>query len=184
MSLFFFKRFSKVIIPDYRENDLSGDLSHNLKRIDEKKLHYIGVLSDFKKKKIKAEVFLGGSLAKNTLVKKDKYDIDIFVRFDKTYRDEQISSLLNKIVPNAKRIHGSRDYFQINKQGIFFEIVPVIKIAKPEQARNVTDLSYFHVKYLKENLGMTYREIGELLNMMKEQFGLPIIRLFKNKKSL
>jgi len=55
-NLFFFKRFSKVIIPDYRENDLSGDLSHNLKRIDEKKLHYIGALSDFKKKKMKKNI--------------------------------------------------------------------------------------------------------------------------------
>jgi len=55
-NLFFFKRFSEVIVPDYKENDLSGDLSHNLKRIDEKKLHYIGVLSDFKKKKMKKNI--------------------------------------------------------------------------------------------------------------------------------
>ena len=52
-NLFFFKRFSQVIVPDYKENDISGDLSHNLKRIDEEKLHYIGALSDFKKKKMK-----------------------------------------------------------------------------------------------------------------------------------
>jgi UDP-N-acetylglucosamine transferase subunit ALG13 len=35
---------------------LSGDLSHNLNRIDEKKLHYVGVLSDFKKKKMKQDI--------------------------------------------------------------------------------------------------------------------------------
>lgn len=50
-NLFFFKRFAGVIVPDYKEDDLSGDLSHNLHRIDENKLHYVGVLSDFKKKK-------------------------------------------------------------------------------------------------------------------------------------
>jgi uncharacterized protein (TIGR00661 family) len=55
-NLFFFKRFFQVIVPDYKENNLSGDLSHNLKRIDEKKLHYIGALSDFKKKKMKKNI--------------------------------------------------------------------------------------------------------------------------------
>lgn len=55
-NLFFFKRFSAVIIPDYKENNLSGDLSHNLDRIDERKLHYVGVLSDFKKRKIKKDI--------------------------------------------------------------------------------------------------------------------------------
>jgi uncharacterized protein (TIGR00661 family) len=47
-NLFFFKRFCGVIVPDFRKNNLSGDLSHNLNRIDEKKIHYAGVLSDFK----------------------------------------------------------------------------------------------------------------------------------------
>jgi uncharacterized protein (TIGR00661 family) len=46
---FFFKRFKGVIIPDYYEDDLSGDLSHNLKRINSNDLNYVGVLSDFKK---------------------------------------------------------------------------------------------------------------------------------------
>ncbi len=53
---FFFKRYAGVIIPDYMDNNLSGDLSHNLHRIDEKKLHYVGVLSDFKKKKVKKDI--------------------------------------------------------------------------------------------------------------------------------
>ncbi|MBU0497751.1 MAG: glycosyltransferase [Candidatus Thermoplasmatota archaeon] len=53
---FFFKRFKGILIPDYIEDDLSGDLSHNLKRIDEKKLHYIGILSDFKQKKVQKKI--------------------------------------------------------------------------------------------------------------------------------
>ena len=55
-NLFFFKRFVGVIVPDYKENNLSGDLSHNLRRIDENKLHYVGVISDFKKKKMKQDI--------------------------------------------------------------------------------------------------------------------------------
>jgi uncharacterized protein (TIGR00661 family) len=53
---FFFKRYKDVIIPDYREDDLSGDLSHNLKKIDSNKLHYVGALSDFKKMKTKKDI--------------------------------------------------------------------------------------------------------------------------------
>jgi len=55
-NLFFFKRFRGVIVPDFKEDNLSGDLSHNLKKIDEKKLHYVGILSDFKRKNTKKNI--------------------------------------------------------------------------------------------------------------------------------
>ena len=55
-NLFFFKRFAGIIVPDYTEDNLSGDLSHNLKKINENKLHYVGVLSDFKKKQMKKDI--------------------------------------------------------------------------------------------------------------------------------
>jgi len=55
-NMFFFKRFVGVMVPDYKENNLSGDLSHNLKRIDEDKIHYIGVLSDFTKQPMKKDI--------------------------------------------------------------------------------------------------------------------------------
>ena len=115
--------------------------------------------TNLKNQKIKAQVFLGGSLAKNTLVKKDPYDIDIFVRFDQSYKDKDISKLLEKAIPKAKRVHGSRDYFQQTINKIIVEIIPVIKITKPFQATNVTDLSYFHVNYMltqiKNNKNLT-----------------------------
>ncbi len=113
------------------------------------------IKSILKKDKIKAEIFVGGSYAKQTLMRKDKYDIDIYVRFDKKY--ENISDLLEKIIKKSKmkfiKIHGSRDYFQIQKDnGLLFEIIPVRKISKPMEAENVTDLSYLHVNYVKKNI--------------------------------
>lgn len=53
---FFFKRFAGVLVPDYRIDNFSGDLSHNLKKIDEDKLHYVGVMSDFRKKKVQKNI--------------------------------------------------------------------------------------------------------------------------------
>jgi uncharacterized protein (TIGR00661 family) len=55
-NMFFFKRYIGVMVPDYKENNLSGDLSHNLKRIDEKTIHYVGVLSDFTKRPLKKDI--------------------------------------------------------------------------------------------------------------------------------
>jgi tRNA CCA-adding enzyme len=117
-----------------------------------------------KRRKIKADVFIGGSLAKDTLIKKKMYDIDIFVRFDKKHKN--ISVLLGKIVKKAKKVHGSRDYFQIKKGNVIFELIPVLKIQKPEQAENVTDLSYFHVKYIKGKIKKNKR-LGDNIRLVK-----------------
>lgn len=110
---------------------------------------------NIRKLKIKADIFIGGSFAKNTLIKKDKYDVDIFIRFDSSYEEDKISLFLDKIVPaNATRIHGSRDYFIIkDKENNFeFEIIPTLKIKNPSQAKNITDLSYFHVNYVTSKI--------------------------------
>ncbi len=110
------------------------------------------------KTKTSAEVFVGGSFAKNTLIEGEFYDVDIFIRFDWKYED--ISNILGKILNKiAKKnrlkletLHGSRDYYRIIKKNKIFEIIPVTKIKKPKEARNVTDLSYFHVNYVKKKL--------------------------------
>lgn len=108
-----------------------------------------------KKKQIKAEVFVGGSSGKGTVVRRKKQDIDVFVRFEKTKDMIKLESL----IPGKKiKIHGSRDYFKADFLGLSFEVVPVLKISKPEQAENITDLSYFHVSYvnnrIKKNPGL------------------------------
>jgi len=115
-----------------------------------------------KNKKIKADVFIGGSLAKNTIIKKKKYDVDIFVRFNKKYEDSEISKLLGKVI-KGKKVHGSRDYFQVQKDKIVFEIVPSIKITKPAEARNVTDLSYFHVNYIINKIKKNKKLADEIM---------------------
>lgn len=112
------------------------------------------VNSVLKKKKIKADVFVGGSFAKDTMVKSSNYDIDFFVRFDK---EEDISDILEKVIKEIKvkylRVHGSRDYFQVPAdEKVTFEVIPVLKIKNPKDAKNVTDLSYFHVNYVKKRI--------------------------------
>jgi tRNA nucleotidyltransferase (CCA-adding enzyme) len=134
----------------------------NKEELDEIKTKTIKLLSvlkeNIKKLKIKADVFVGGSFAKGTLIKEKGYDVDIFVRF----YDEKNIDKLEKIIKKLKyeKIHGSRDYFRINNGEIRFEIIPVLKISNPKQAKNVTDLSYFHVNYVKKKIN--YRIAREI----------------------
>jgi tRNA CCA-adding enzyme len=121
-----------------------------LKKFLEKIKHRI------KELKLDAEIFVGGSYVKGTLIKKDIYDIDIFLRFDKKYKDEELSKLTEKILENFKNkeiIHGSRDYFNIRPNHfLFFEVIPVKKIKNPREAENITDMSCSHVKYVKTKI--------------------------------
>lgn len=135
--------------------------------LDEKTLKYlkketkkvVDVLKkEINRQKVEAEAFVGGSFAKGTLEKKGKYDIDVFIRFD--WRLDNISKILENIVKKVgrelnfaiKKVHGSRDYFRLENKNVFFEIVPVYRIRHPKEARNVTDLSYFHVNYVKNKI--------------------------------
>jgi tRNA nucleotidyltransferase (CCA-adding enzyme) len=107
--------------------------------------------------KITAQVFVGGSYAKRTMIKKGQYDIDVFIRFDEKYRGKDISKLAEKAIKKTKRkfsvIHGSRNYFHMDVEDNFYiEIIPVIKVKNPKEAENITDLSYFHVGYMKKKL--------------------------------
>lgn len=117
-------------------------------------------LNQIKKKinslNIKVDIFLGGSFAKNTFIKKDVYDVDVFLRFDKKYSEKDFANLMKKILygfKNVSVIHGSRDYFRIKlRKDLFIELVPVLKISKPNELNNITDLSYSHVKYINKKI--------------------------------
>lgn len=104
-----------------------------------------------------AKAVLGGSASKGTWLK-DAHDADIFVQFNyNQFKDksDKLSDILekhlNKKFKNLERIHGSRDYFQIKRENITYEIVPVLKITKPEQAKNITDISLLHTGWVNEH---------------------------------
>lgn len=134
----------------------------------ETKIFIEKIKRQIKKRKVDVEVFVGGSFAKGTLAKQENYDVDIFVRFNKSYKN--ISDLLEKILKGTKekfeRVHGSRDYFKVEKiKKLTFEIVPVRKIKSAKEANNVTDLSYFHVNYVKKKLS---KKMGQEVAMAKQ----------------
>ncbi|MBT5111531.1 hypothetical protein HOM75_00210, partial [Candidatus Woesearchaeota archaeon] len=132
------------------------------------------ILSDIQKevlKKIKlpdTTPKIGGSGAKNTWLK-NTHDIDIYVKFNYSkYKDKsnKLSDLLHKSLKKSFskviRIHGSRDYFQISHKGYTLEIVPILAITKPEQSKNITDFSIFHVKYVTDKIKKNPRLADEI----------------------
>ncbi len=109
------------------------------------------IINKIKIKKAKAE--LGGSGAKDTWLTKEN-DIDIYVKSDlKTYENKDISSILEKVLKkhfNVTRLHGSRDYFQLTQKGFTIEIIPIFDIKNVNQAKNITDISPFHIRWVKK----------------------------------
>ena len=110
-------------------------------------------ISSLKDKGVKA--FVGGSLAKGTLVRKEgAQDVDVFVVFDYGEEVLRLEKVLGrmKLPGKLRKVHGSRDYFQIDCGDILLEVVPVVKNDDPELAENVTDVSLRHVKYVRDRV--------------------------------
>lgn len=55
-TMHFQKYFRKIMVPDYEDDGLSGDLAHNLNRVDISNVVYIGILSDFKRMDVACDV--------------------------------------------------------------------------------------------------------------------------------
>jgi tRNA nucleotidyltransferase (CCA-adding enzyme) len=112
---------------------------------------------EIKKNRIKATATPGGSYAKNTWLKGD-YDVDVFVKFDLKHKTNEISKLLGRILKKFKpiKLHGSRDYYWV-QNSLRFEIIPVLNIAKANQAMNTTDFSPWHVAWVNRQ-GSKYKD--------------------------
>jgi tRNA nucleotidyltransferase (CCA-adding enzyme) len=121
------------------------------------------------KKAVKgATVILGGSGEKGTWLR-ESTDVDLFVQFPYAKfkdRSDELADLLEKGVkkafPKFDRVHGSRDYFQFFEHERTFEVIPILKISKAEQAKNITDVSPLHAAWVKKQ-GKEYLDEIRLL---------------------
>ncbi|MCD6403797.1 MAG: CCA tRNA nucleotidyltransferase [Nanoarchaeota archaeon] len=97
------------------------------------------------KSEYEAEVLVGGSYAKGTWLPDP--DVDIFVRFEK---GNNLSERLREILKGLKyeEVRASRNYYKIGR----FEVIPILRISSPEEAKNSMDVSPFHVDFVRKNL--------------------------------
>jgi len=120
-------------------------------------------------KKIKdGKAVLGGSGAKGTFLK--TFDADIFVKFNYVKykdKDKELSDILEKVLKRifkkVTRLHGSRDYFQLKAGGSTFEIIPILDIKKAEQAKNITDVSPLHAKWV-----LRHKKLRDEMRLVKQ----------------
>lgn len=114
-----------------------------------------------------AQAILGGSGAKDTWLA-GNHDVDIFVTFDyKKYadRNQELSEILHKRLRLAfpkiriNRLHGSRDYFQLNFEQHAFETIPILKIGKAKEALNITDISPLHSVWVNKKTKTLKNEV-------------------------
>lgn len=100
-------------------------------------------------KKINANIFVGGSVGKGANLP-GLHDIDIFVRFKEDGElSETLQDVLDSCFKKVVRLNGSRDYFKVELNGFEVEVIPVLYITRPNQAKNITDHSPFHVNWSK-----------------------------------
>ncbi len=110
---------------------------------------------------------LAGSFEKDTWLSGD-HDIDVFIKFPyEKYKDKDISKLLEKKLATYTKVHGSRDYFQIQYKNYLFELIPVLNIKSSQQAKNITDISPLHSTWVKKNIKSNSDEIRLLKQFLK-----------------
>jgi uncharacterized protein (TIGR00661 family) len=78
-------KYKYIIVPDFAKDDLTGELSHNLKSVDPSRVKYIGILSQLQKKAVKK-------------------DIDYFISISGP--EPQRTLLEEKILPKIKHLKG------------------------------------------------------------------------------
>jgi tRNA nucleotidyltransferase (CCA-adding enzyme) len=77
-----------------------------------------------------------------------------------------VEKLGKKLKIKIETIHGSRDYFNLSYKAVFLEIIPILKIKKSSEARNITDISPLHVFYVASRLAKS-RKLADEIRLAK-----------------
>lgn len=171
----------KNIKPTKKDNNLISEKVNSVLESLNKTLNKLG---------IRAEFFIGGSFGKGTYLK-NSFDVDIFCRFDKTYKGHNLSEVLKKVIKESFSFYGynkakletqkgSRDYFRLKYLGLEIELIPVIKIDKVQKAENTTDISPLHVLYLQDKLTEELQDEIRLTKMFFKANGIYGAESYKN----
>ena len=128
-----------------------------------------------KKYKYDIDVFVGGSVGKDTWLP-GLHDIDFFLRFDYAKyakKDDKISDYSEEILLNCfdqiLRLKGSRDYFQTGFRNYDLEFVPTLKILDYKKAKNITDASPLHVLWSESKIKKN-KKINSEIRIAKKFF--------------
>lgn len=117
--------YKNIIVPDFKKENLSGKLSHNLRYLNKNKIKYIGILSHLKKLKL-------------------KQDIDYF--FSLSGPEPQRTLLQEKIISKIKQLKGKIIIAGGNPNKIIKKVSKNVKFYShlyPKEQENIMNRSKF-----------------------------------------
>jgi len=186
-----FKRFTKILIPDYpRPNCISGNLSHN-KRFDNIESEYIGILSQYHKIKIKQDidylVIISGFLHEH---KKEFYDNLINVLEKR--KGKKIFIMGDHLNDYHKKLSGNIDVYSsfkgLNKNELFNRAKVIVSrtgyttlmdlVELEKDAILIPTLNQSEQEYLAK-----YHEHKGFFNIIRSQKLINDINLVNNPKN-
>jgi len=116
---------------------------------------------------------LVGSVAKGTYLKNP--DIDIFLRFPKELKKEELKKLgieIGKaVIPDGFAKYAEHPYWRGVYNGFEVDIVPCYMIDSPDEKLSAVDRTPFHTEYVKKNLKDEQRDEVRLLKAFLKGIG-------------
>ncbi|MBD3259930.1 hypothetical protein GF371_04860 [Candidatus Woesearchaeota archaeon] len=165
----FLKKFDKIFIPDYEDNDLSGDLSHNLRFFNGEKIEHIGILSAMREIETEQDidyfVSISGPEPQRTVFEKkimsqlDSLEGNIVITLGKPEEDSQKTIKTNKsevkiysyLKPETQQLMFNRAKMVISRSG-YTTLMDLAQLGKkalfiPTVGQTEQEyLSYYHNK--------------------------------------
>ena len=152
-------------IPDQNEEWMLGEITRSV----------IASIRDYcSSHSIFASPVLVGSVAKGTNLK--GADIDIFIVFERTYREQEMEKLGLEIgravLPKGEEKYAEHPYISGVINGIKLDIVPCFRIDPQTKVISSVDRTPLHTDYVINNLSETGKNEVRLLKLLLKHFGI------------
>ncbi len=152
-------------LPDQNEKD-------KLKSVSSTALDFIN--SYCKNSEIAADAVLVGSVAKGTNLK--GADIDLFVRFDKSYSRKEMEQLGleigHKTLSNGQEKYAEHPYVTGFHDGVKIDVVPCYRIQEGQKKLSSVDRTPLHTDYVKRSLDQNGISEVLLLKVFAKSIGV------------
>lgn len=127
-----------------------------------------------KEKGIEADPVIVGSVAKGTNLRDG--DIDIFIRFERTYRKQEMErigmEIGHKLLNNGQEKYAEHPYVMGHLEGIKIDVVPCYRISEKEKKVSSVDRTPLHTDYVLNNLKENQKNDVLLLKVFMKAIGV------------
>ena len=161
------ERIKKEVTPSKEEVNKLSEIAEKVKKRVEEASKIVGV---------EAEPLVVGSFAKGTFLKGEG-DLDIFVLLPKHLGRGVLNTLGLKIAEIAShgkgvKAYAEHPYLRFYEDGIKIDLVPALKVEKPDEGLTAVDRTPFHLQFVNSKLDDTLRAEVRLLKKFMKGVGV------------